>query len=166
MYLTYAHGFGWYRASTFQPVWATSYNDALEIMKQSVQGEKADELFYDELIRLAPGKEQADIIASIRDDERGHNRMFREMLHELTGQPAGEGGEETPKKPASYAEGLKTALFGELGAVERYRRLWFGLPTGIYKDTVFGVMLDELKHADKYNYLIGQIGMTKTGGKR
>ncbi|MNP86610.1 hypothetical protein D3C76_1869540 [compost metagenome] len=43
---------------------------------------------------------------------------------------------------------------GELGAVERYRNIWFGLPVGIYKDTVYGIILDELKHAAKYNYLI------------
>ncbi|WP_240664162.1 hypothetical protein [Paenibacillus sp. M-152] len=54
----------------------------------------------------------------------------------------------------SYTEGLQRALMGELDAVERYRDIWFGLPAGIYKDTVYGVILDELKHAAKYNYLI------------
>ncbi|GGD72477.1 ferritin-like domain-containing protein [Paenibacillus nasutitermitis] len=161
MYWNYYQGYGWYRTA-FQPVWATSYNEALDLMRQSVQGEKSDELFYDQLIRLAPNKEQAGIIASIRDDERSHNKMFREMLLELTGQQIGPGNaEEMESKPINYAQGLRTALFGELSAVERYRKMWFGLPPGIYKDTVYGIILDELKHADKYNYLIGETEATR-----
>lgn len=151
----YYHGYGWYRAA-FSPVWATSYTQAIELMKESVQGEKSDELFYDQLIRLAPTREQADIIASIRDDERSHNQMLREMYFHLTGQQVEPGNAQEESPPATYAEGLKTALFGELSAVERYRKMWFGLPPGVYKDTAFGILLDELKHADKYNYLIGQ----------
>ncbi|KAA9007704.1 ferritin-like domain-containing protein [Paenibacillus spiritus] len=157
MYAHYYHRQGWQRAA-FQPVWATSYAQALELMKQSVQGEKSDEWFYDQLIRLAPNKEQADIIVSIRNDERSHNRMFRQILQELTGQQVGPGNpEEAESPPATFRQGLQTALFGELSAVERYRKMWFGLPPGVYKDTVFGIMIDELKHADKYNYLLGTL---------
>jgi len=156
MYWNNFQGYGWYRVA-FQPIWATSYIEALELMRQAVKGEKSDELFYDQLIRLAPGKEQVDIITSIRDDERSHNKMFREMLLVLTGQQMGTGsGEENAPRPDTYLNGLKTALFGELSAVERYRKMWFGLAPGVYKDTVFGIILDELKHADKYNFLIGQ----------
>ncbi|WP_223068655.1 ferritin-like domain-containing protein [Paenibacillus caui] len=141
-----------YRAP-FQPVWATSYPQALELIKQSVQGERNDELFYDELIRLAPTQEQKNIVASIRDDERGHNQMFRAMYKDLTGQEIAAGGNVPYEKIPSYIEGLVTALFGELAAVEKYRRIWSGLPAGIYRDTVLGIIMDEQKHATKYNYL-------------
>ncbi|WP_226383643.1 ferritin-like domain-containing protein [Paenibacillus massiliensis] len=75
-------------------------------------------------------------------------------LHVRTGQTITGSSNEQYEKVNSYTEGLQRALMGELGAVERYRKIWFGLPAGIYKDTVFGIILDELKHADKYNYLI------------
>lgn len=117
-------------------------------------GERNDELFYDELINLAPTKEQVAIIESIRNDERGHNKMFREMYRALTGQEITGISNEQYVKVQSYEEGLQRALMGELGAVERYRNIWFGLPVGIYKDTVYGIILDELKHAAKYNCLI------------
>ncbi|MGZ9586563.1 ferritin-like domain-containing protein [Paenibacillus marinisediminis] len=141
-----------YRAN-FQPVWATTYAQALEGIYHAVQGEKHDELFYDDLINMAPTKEQKDIIASIRNDERGHNRMFREMYTELTGRHIPASTDVSYTKPASYNEGLVTALFGELSAVENYRKIWSGLPAGIYKDTVLGIIMDEQKHASKYNYL-------------
>lgn len=57
-------------------------------------------------------------------------------------------------KVQSYTVGLQRAFMGELAAVEKYRNIWFGLPPGIYKDTVHGIILDELKHASKYNYLL------------
>ncbi|WP_027091952.1 ferritin-like domain-containing protein [Cohnella thermotolerans] len=138
---------------TFQPVWATTYAHALDMIKEAVQGERHDELFYDDMIKLAPTQEQKKIIASIRDDERGHNRMFRSMYRELTGQDIPLAAEEPYEKPRSYLSGLVTALFGELAAVERYRTIWSALPPGVYKDTVLGILMDEQKHATKYNYL-------------
>ncbi|WP_240040987.1 ferritin-like domain-containing protein [Paenibacillus ginsengarvi] len=138
----------------FVPVWAVSMQQALDLIKEAVQGERNDELFYDELIRLAPTKEQVQMIESIRNDERGHNRMFRDMFRAMTGQEIKGISDESYEKVQSYEEGLSRALQGELAAVEKYRKIWFGLPTGIYKDTVNGIVWDELKHADKYNYLI------------
>lgn len=150
MYAVYPY---WYRAA-FQPIWATSVNEALAMMAEAVQGERNDELFYDRLIKLAPNRTQADIITAIRDDERGHNTMFRAMYKDLTGTEVPAGSQEPEPKIKSYADGLEKALFGELAAVEKYRKIWFGLPQGVYKDTVQGIILDELKHAAKYNYLI------------
>jgi rubrerythrin len=138
----------------FMPVWNTGLPQAIQMMKEAVQGERNDELFYDELINLAPSQDQAVMIESIRNDERSHNKMFREMYHELTGQEISGISSEQYERVQSYTEGLQRAMLGELGAVERYRNIWFGLPAGIYKDTLYGIILDELKHATKYNYLI------------
>lgn len=82
MYVTYPYGYRY----TFTPVWATSSAEALELIKTAVQGERNDELFYDSLIQLSPDANQAAIIKSIRNDERGHNQMFRQMYKDLTGQ--------------------------------------------------------------------------------
>ena len=138
----------------FQPVWSVSNQQALDLIKEAVQGERNDELFYDELIKLAPNPQQAAIIASIRDDERGHNQMFRGIYREITGQEITGISNEQYQHINSYVTGLQRALEGELSAVEKYRKIWFGLPNGIYRDTVFGIILDEMKHATKYNYLL------------
>lgn len=144
----------YYRQSHFTPIWSTSFPEAVQMLKEAVQGERNDELFYDELIKLAPSQEQVAIIESIRNDERGHNQMFREMYRALTGQEITGISNEQYEKVQLYLEGLQRALQGELSAVEKYRKIWFGMPVGIFKDTVYGVILDELKHAAKYNYLI------------
>ncbi|WP_426334818.1 ferritin-like domain-containing protein [Paenibacillus silvae] len=150
MYTAYPY---FYR-NTFTPVWATSTAEALGLIQSAVQGERNDEMFYDALIRMAPDSHQAAIITSIRDDERGHNMMFRQMYKDLTGQEITGVSSEAPETVSSYLGGLQKAFQGELAAVEKYRKIWFGLPYGIYKDTVWGIILDEQKHADKYNNLI------------
>lgn len=129
------------------------YSRALELIRQSVQGERNDELFYDVLISMAPDEEQRQIIISIRDDERNHNMMFRHIYQSLTGKNITEVSNEEFIRPKSYIEGIQQALFGELAAVEKYREIWKGLPSGEYKDTVLGILIDELKHGEKYNYL-------------
>ncbi|SDC54782.1 Rubrerythrin [Paenibacillus sp. UNCCL117] len=76
----------YYMRVDFVPIWSTGFAKAVQLIKEAVQGERNDELFYNELINLAPSQEQAAIIESIRNDERAHNKMFREMYRALTGQ--------------------------------------------------------------------------------
>lgn len=128
--------------------------EALTLVKQAVQGEREDELFYDYLLSIAPTQEEKNIIASIRDDERKHNRYFREIYSFYTNQSI-----QTPMnvefdRPKSYVDGIKKAKFGELSAVERYRDIRAGLPDEYYRDMVFEILTDELKHAHKYDYLL------------
>lgn len=127
--------------------------NSLTLVKEAVSGEREDELFYDYLISVAPSKEEKDIIASIRDDERKHNVMFRRIYKAFTGMDIPARGEENFQKPSSYLDGIKRALFGELKAVEKYREIRKGLPIGPYRDILFEIITDELKHASKYNYL-------------
>ena len=56
-------------------------------------------------------------------------------------------------KPKTYLEGLKKALFGELKAVEKYRVIREAMPNRYYRDILFEIITDELKHSAKYNYL-------------
>lgn len=126
---------------------------SLEGIKAAVQGEKEDELFYDYLISVAPTDDEKKIIASIRDDERYHNKMFRQIYNNITGIDVLIKDDEEFAKPTSYLEGIKKALFGELGAVERYREIRRGLPSTMYRDILFNIITDEIKHSAKYNYL-------------
>lgn len=127
---------------------------ALMLIYNAVQGEKEDELFYNYLVGIAPTQEEKNIIMSIRDDEKKHNQMFRKIYQDFTGQQIPQPREVNFMRPSSYIDGIKQALFGELGAVERYRDIRAGLPTRYYRDAVFEILTDELKHADKYNYIL------------
>lgn len=147
--------------------------EALRLVKKAVQGEREDEIFYDFLISEAPTKEEKDIISDIRDDERNHNKMFREIYYYFTGEELPQSTGNDFKEPKNYMEGLKRAFFGELAAMERYRVIRAGLPSEYYRDMVFEILTDEMKHADKYNYLMdlnhmdmGQVGPMQTNTTR
>ena len=129
---------------------------SLQLVKEAVQGEQNDELFYDYLISIAPTQEEKDIISSIRDDERKHNKMFRRIYMDLTGMEIAPGVEETFEKPDSYLDGIRNALFGELATVEKYRKIREGLPNRYYRDMLFEIITDELKHSAKYNYILSK----------
>lgn len=126
---------------------------ALEGVREAVQDERADELFYDYLISVATTNDEKEIIASIRDDERRHNKLFKKIYRDFTGMEVPSDGEENFERPESYLEGIKKALFRELKAVEKYRAIRKALPIGPYRDTLFDIITDEIKHSSKYNYL-------------
>jgi rubrerythrin len=129
--------------------------ESLRLVKEAVQGEREDEITYDYLISKAPTQEERDIITSIRNDERNHRKWYKEIYKCFTGQDIESTlGEEEFKKPECFIDGIRKALFGELSAMERYRIIRQGLPSRYYRDLVFQILSDEIKHAIKYNYIL------------
>jgi len=129
-----------------------AFPEALRLIGESAGSEREDELFYDYLLSVAP-TDQRDIISSIRDDERKHNLLFKELYWELTGTEIPVQPEEPFETPRSYCDGLTRAIFGELAAVEKYRKILFGLEFLPYRNILTEIYTDELKHATKWNYL-------------
>lgn len=132
-----------------------SFNQAIDLIMQSVSGEKEDEMFYDILIKQAPTEKEKNIITSIRNDERKHNKILRDLYYSFTGNILPQD-MSIPKieTDLSYQENLEKALFGELDAVVRYRRILGTMPSGNSYTLLMSIMTDELRHASKYNFLI------------
>lgn len=130
-------------------------NQAIALIRKSVGDEKEDEMFYDTLIQQAPTEKEKNIIRSIRDDERKHNQILRKLYYEFTGQmlPADTLSNET-KNNMDYKSNLEKALFGELDAVAKYRKILGTMPSGNSYTLLMSIMTDELRHASKYNFLI------------
>ncbi len=131
-----------------------SLEQALSLVRDAIEGEREDEMFYDYLIAEAPTQEEKQIITTIRNDERKHNKMYRQIYIDFTGQEVMTPSDIRFDRPAFYIEGIKKALFGELSAVEKYRDIRAGMPTRYYRDIVLEILTDELKHAAKYNYIL------------
>ena len=130
-------------------------NQAIDLIRQSVSGEKEDEMFYDILIKQAPTEKEKDIITSIRNDERKHNKILRDLYYNFTGNIIPQDiSEPSIDKSLSYQQNLEKALFGELDAVVRYRKILGTMPSGNSYTLVMSIMTDELRHANKYNFLI------------
>ena len=130
-------------------------NQAIDLIRQSVSGEIEDEIFYDILIKQAPTEREKDIITSIRNDERKHNNILRDLYYNFTGNIIPQDiSEPSIDKNSSYQQNLEKALFGELDAVVRYRKILGTMPSGNSYTLLMSIMTDELRHASKYNFLI------------
>ena len=53
-----------------------------------------------------------------------------------------------------YKSNLEKALFDELDAVAKYRKILGTMPSGNSYTLLMSIMTDELRHASKYNFLI------------
>lgn len=146
-----------YRNNDFQPNSGEiiTLNQAIRLIAQSVGDEKEDEIFYEMLIKQAPTEKEKDIIRSIRDDEKKHNQILRKLYYEFTGQtlPADNFVKELNSN-MDYKANLEKALFGELDAVVKYRKIMGTMPSGDSYTLIMSIMTDELRHASKYNFLI------------
>lgn len=148
-------------------------SQAIESIRKSIGDEREDELFYDSLIAMAPTENEKNIITSIRDDERKHNKILRELYFSFTGQmfPSeqimtqnnntnnnnnNDCNENNSK--STYKEMLEKALFGELNDVIKYRRILGTMPSGDSYTLIMAIMTDELRHSAQYNYLIHMAG--------
>lgn len=133
-----------------------SLSQAIGLIKKSVGDEKEDEKFYENLINQASTEKEKNIIKSIRDDERKHNKILRKLYYEFTGQmlPIDNIINVPNNNNSDYKENLEKALFGELDAVVKYRKILGTMPSGNSYTLLMSIMTDELRHASKYNFLI------------
>ena len=135
---------------------------AIELIRKSIGDEKNDELFYDRLIEQAPTEKEKSIIQDIRDNEKKHNMILREIYYDFTGQMLQNNMnmmQENMQNNLSYTENLEKALFGELEAVNKYRKILSAMPQGKCYTLIMSIMTDELRHSAKYNYLIHMAAM-------
>ena len=127
------------------------------MIKASIASEKDDEIFYSVLLSQAPTEEDKKIIMSIINDEKKHNKMFKELYQELTKQTLPQSMMSRSNNSSSeYLKNLEKALFGELAAVEKYRQIMAAMPDKKKYSMLMEIMTDELKHANKYNFLIAK----------
>ena len=134
-----------------------SLSEALELIRKSIADEKQDEIFYSALIEKAPDDNAKKIITDIRDDEKNHNEILRFIYSNITGEVFSDmnaNATNTVNEETTYTQDIESALFGELDAVKKYRKIMGAMPSSKMQTLVMSILTDELRHANKYNYLI------------
>ena len=151
------YGYSYYRREkTVVDEEIISLSEALELIRKSIADEKQDEIFYSALIEKAPDDNAKKIITDIRDDEKNHNEILRFIYSNITGEVFNDinNNENKISEETTYAQDLENALFGELDAVKKYRKIMGAMPSNKMQTLVMSILTDELRHANKYNYLI------------
>lgn len=135
---------------------SSSLEEALNAIKDSVMDELNDELFYAMLINQALEDEDKEIIRSIRDDEVKHGKILRDVYYSLTGITLPQAKKTNDVMPMSYIQNLKKAFFGEGEAIAKYRDIMNAMKDRKNYDDIMEIMVDEIRHMAKYNYLISK----------
>lgn len=154
---SYNYGYGYPRKNRNNTVVddeIISLNAALEQVKSSIGDEKKDELFYEQLINMAPDENSRDIISSISDDEKKHNEILRFVYSNITGEVLETPDEKITLDEMTYIDSLEKAFLGEIAAVKKYRRIMGAMPNSKMHTLLMAIMTDEIRHASLYNYLI------------
>lgn len=133
-----------------------SLNVALEQIKSSIMDERKDELFYENLITMAPDENSRDIISSIRDDEKRHNEILRFVYSNISGNVVEIPEEEITIEEMTYADSIEKSLLEEVAAVKKYRRIMGAMPNSKMYTLLMSILTDEIRHASLYNYLISK----------
>lgn len=133
-------------------------DEVLNIIEESIRDEKQDEMFYKNLIDSTVNKLDKEIIMDIRDDERNHRKLLKEVYKILTGNDfvKDESDNNINKPNITYIDGLQMAFMNELKAFEKYRNVLMQMTERTLYNKIFEIMTDEMKHAIKYNYLINK----------
>lgn len=145
-----------------------SFNEALDLIRQSIEDEREDEIFYDSIIEIAPTDAEKDIIRGIRDDEKRHNNILRYLYYNFTGMALRETRIESEESNVytrhdnnsntninnKYMRLLTEAWLGEFAAVRKYRKILGAMPDQRSRTLINSILTDELIHSNKYNYLI------------
>ena len=132
-----------------------TFTQAINLIKSSVNDEYEDEMFYNTIINQASSEKEKNIIRSIRDDERRHNQILRNLYYEFTNEYLPVNNQiGNINTNMNYKDNLKKALFGELSAVTKYRKIMGAMPTKDSYTLLMSIMTDEIRHANEYNYLI------------
>ena len=137
------------------------FKEAINLINSSIENEQADAMFYMWLIQNIPTdleeSQRVDIaqtIQGIANDEKLHNEILKSMYRQLTGTEAQIQAQGEPfEVPNSFEEGVVKALKGEVEAVRKYRKIMAGMPDNSYRDQVFSILTDELRHGILYNYI-------------
>lgn len=127
---------------------------ALDLIRDSLMGETEDKLFYSHILNAAVSPEDRETISAIRNDEMKHYEILKKLYHELTGEEAPKPGTAEETEQMTYCQALAKALRGEVAAIERYRKILFGMQDRRHINMVTEILTDEIRHADLYGLLI------------
>lgn len=129
---------------------------ALDKIRKSIIDERKDELFYENLITMAPDENSRDIISSIRDDEKRHSEILRFVYSNISGDVVEIPEENVTIEEMTYIDSIEKSLLEEVAAIKKYRRIMAAMPNSKMYTLLMSILTDEIRHASLYNYLINK----------
>jgi rubrerythrin len=142
------YGMGPYTGQTTMAIQPELINLILEAMRD----EKQDRAKYNMMMDMTDDEKIKRQINFAYVDEGKHYKMFRHILHCLTGRTTDVQAPEV-KRPDNLLAAVETSIDGELEAVEMYRNIKSMLPQRNLRDMLYEIITDEQEHATRFVYV-------------
>ena len=128
----------------------------LEMLVHAAAGEAAAMEFYKNLSEMLVAEDDRKLVRDIALDEAKHRRLFEELFTSLSGErmpPLPQLQDEPTTPTGSFPSIFEDRIKDELRDVEFYRQIYFALVNLDYRDILFEIITDELRHAHFMTYL-------------
>jgi rubrerythrin len=125
----------------------------LEMIAHAAAGEAAATRYYARLSDMLDGRDKKTV-HDMALDEAKHRHLFEELYANIAGvrMPPAESTE--PTEPQGHLpEIFEERLYDELGDAEFYRQIYFALINMDYRDVMFEIITDEMRHATLMSHL-------------
>ena len=127
-------------------------NDIIPLIEKSIDGEFSAIACYQQLINMAPTREQKEIITEIRKDEMRHLNTFSKIYSQLTGQKYNP--KITEECPNKFKAGLNFAFHDEQKTVDHYLEISSKTDNEYIREQYKRAASDEQNHAVWFLYFL------------
>jgi rubrerythrin len=146
----------------------TQLENSIYKIGNSVESDEIIIRYYQWLINHIPiselTPEQSDRIRNTLEtiliDRINHNNILKNMYYQLTGNVV-----TIVEKEFAEPENFKIEIMEEfvraLEGIQKYRLIMFGLPSLYYRDLIYIIISDKIRHASLYNYILTEIANIK-----
>lgn len=138
--------------------------NAIYTIGNSVESEEIINRYYQWLIdnipesELTPGQNDRirNILETIQQDKINHNRILKNIYYELTGKVVTIVEKEFAE-PKDFKMEIMYEYIRALEGIQKYRHVMFGMPNLSYRDLIYIIISDEIRHASLYNYITASL---------
>lgn len=127
----------------------------VEMLIEAIKDEKMDSAYYNTIAETLTDKEDKRIFHKIHNDEEKHRKIFTEIYKLITGnEPTKEQiAVEDKTISENMLENFSKAIYGELNAVEFYRKILFSFLNQELRDALYEIITDEQSHSTILSYM-------------
>lgn len=127
-----------------------------EKLEMYIKAELGDEIFYEELAKMAPNADDCRILLEIAEEEGKHAKIFQRIYKRMTGiDYAPE--IEMPQMMGSYQDILRDRVIDESGDYRKYGKQYLMTMHDMeLKDAYYNTRTDENVHALRLLYLLSK----------
>ncbi len=136
---------------------AISKNELIYDLRDYIQDELKDSVYYEELARIAPTRRAQEILMEFSRDEKKHAESFMDAYCRLTGKKFHPG----PVRPSyicDYEQSLKDRIIEETNAYEEYGKKYQELCDPCLRRLFWDARTDEATHAMRIPILLHEMG--------